>query len=274
MPVVVIGGLMIVRKLQRFDLLAVFLAANVATLVATTALPDLQLGLTETLLHSPLLFLAFAMLTEPLTAPQARWSRLAYGALVGVLAAPTIHFGDFYMTPELALLVGNVFAFIVSPKGRYVMTLKRIEEASNGAFDFIFKPDRRVKFRPGQYLEWTLGVPHADNRGNRRVFTIASAPGEDDVRLGIKFYPKASTFKRALTHMHPGETIVASQLAGDFVMPRNPDTKLAFIAGGIGITPFRSMLADLLQRTNRARSSCSMAMTGPRASPIATCSTR
>ena len=159
-----------------------------------------------------------------------------------------MHFGSFYLTPEIALLAGNAFAYAVSPKGRFALTLLRIEEAASGAYDFVFKPDRKLKFQPGQYLEWTLGLKNPDNRGNRRSFTIASSPSEDEVRLGVKFYPEASAFKRALAAMQPGDQIFAAQLAGNFLLPKNPDTKLAFIAGGIGITPFRSMLQDLLDR--------------------------
>ena len=70
------------------------------------------------------------MLTEPLTAPTMRWPRIAFGALVGFLFAPNIHIGSFYFTPELALLVGNLFAFAVGPKGRFVLTLERIEQSA------------------------------------------------------------------------------------------------------------------------------------------------
>ena len=42
--------------------------------------------------------------------------------------------------------------------------------------------------------------------------------------------------------MKKGDSILASQLSGDFVLPRDASKKLAFIAGGIGVTPFRSMI--------------------------------
>jgi len=127
-----------------------------------------------------------------------------------------------------------------------MLTLERIEKAADGVFDFVFRPDRRLAFTPGQYLEWTMPVPHPDDRGNRRYFTIASAPAAEEVRLGVKFYPRASAFKRELSELRVGDTIAASQLAGSFTLPKDPERKLVFIAGGIGMTPFRSMLEELI----------------------------
>ena len=246
LPVVLIGGVLIVRKLQRFDLVATFAAVALVTSLATAIPSDYPSLLGEILRSSPLFFFAFVMLTEPLTAPTGRLPRLAFAAIVGFLFAPNVHIGSFYFTPELALLVGNLFAYLVSPKGRLVLTLERIEEAAADTYDFIFSSPRKLAFQAGQYLEWTLGMDHPDNRGNRRYFTLASAPTEASVRLGVKFYPMSSAFKRALCAMEPGDTIYASQLSGSFTLPADPDAKLAFIAGGIGITPFRSMLQYLL----------------------------
>ena len=207
--------------------------------------------LKQTFLYSPLLFAGFAMLTEPLTAPHGKRSRLAYGAIVGALSSPNMHIGALYLTPEMAFLVGNLFAFAVNPKGRFKLTLQRIEKAAAGCYDFVFQPDRQLAFQAGQYLDWTLHVPNPDDRGNRRPFTIASAPTEHEVRLGVKFYDGPSAFKRSLAAMRPGDIIYGSQLAGTFTLPADPERKLAFIAGGIGVTPFRSMIQDLLDRGER-----------------------
>jgi ferredoxin-NADP reductase len=188
------------------------------------------------------------MLTEPLTSPTTRLLRLCFAGLIGFLCAPSIHIGSFYFTPELALIVGNLFAYAVGPRGRLVLTLDRVEEVAADTYDFVFSLPRKLGFRAGQYLEWTLGLERPDSRGNRRYFTIASAPTEDCLRLGVRFYQDSSAFKRALAGLVPGDTILASQLAGNFTLPSNPATKLVFIAGGIGITPFRSMLQYLLDR--------------------------
>jgi ferredoxin-NADP reductase len=96
-----------------------------------------------------------------------------------------------------------------------------------------------------------LGVRDLDDRGNRRPFTIASAPSESEVRLGVKFYRGSSAFKRSLAAMKPGDVIYGSHLAGSFTLPADSKRKLAFIAGGIGITPFRSMVSEMVARGDR-----------------------
>ncbi|TIS55850.1 MAG: hypothetical protein E5W91_20955 [Mesorhizobium sp.] len=248
LPAVMAGGILFVRKLRRLDLVATFAIVTLATVLATADPSQYGTVLMETLRSSPMFFFAFVMLTEPLTAPTMRWPRIAFAGIVGLLFAPNIHIGSFYFTPELALLAGNLFAYAAGPKGRLVLTLERIEQSAADSYDFIFRSPRKLAFEAGQYLEWTLSLDRADNRGNRRYFTVASAPTEETLRLGVKFYPAASAFKRALRTMKPGSSIHASQLAGDFTLPTNPETKIAFIAGGIGITPFRSMLQYLLDR--------------------------
>lgn len=246
LPFVVVGGLLIVRKMRRFDLVTTFGIAAILTIVFTAGGANPVTAIQQTLLHSPFFFLAFVMLTEPLTMPPDRLRRVIYGTLVGFLFAPNIHIGSFYLTPELALLFGNLFAYIVSPKGRFMLELIERKLLGTDTYEFIFAPDRAFAFRPGQYLEWTLPHAYADNRGNRRYFTIASSPAARTVNLGVKFYEPASTFKRALAAMKPHEVISASQLAGDFVLPSDKKRKLVFIAGGIGVTPFVSMIQYLL----------------------------
>jgi ferredoxin-NADP reductase len=159
-----------------------------------------------------------------------------------------LHFGRLYFTPELALLVGNGFSYLMSPRATYLLKLQTTTQLAPDIYEFRFNGATGLRFRPGQYLEWTLRHSRPDSRGNRRYFTIASSPHEREVRLGVKFYPGASSFKKALLSMGSGDEIVASQLAGEFVLPANKREKLVFMAGGIGITPFRSMIRHLLDR--------------------------
>lgn len=237
LPYVLIGGLLIVRKIRREDLFFSFLTTVfIVTLIHN---PSLYL---RTFLDTPLLFFAFIMLTEPLTTPPTKKLRIVYGILVGLLFAPQIQF----MTPELALVIGNIFSYIVSPKEKLLLRLKEKIELAPGLIDFIFEDPAVFAFVPGQYMEWTLGHEQPDERGNRRYFTIASSPTEKNLRIAVRFYNPSSTFKKSLFNMTPGSTIVAGQRAGDFVLPGDATQKLAFIAGGIGITPFRSQIKYLI----------------------------
>jgi len=92
-------------------------------------------------------------------------------------------------------------------------------------------------------------LPHSkpDNRGLRRYFTIASSPTEPAIRLAFTVeLSNGSSYKKAILNLKSGEKITASQLAGDFLLPKNikksKNIKLGFIAGGIGVTPFSSHL--------------------------------
>jgi glycine betaine catabolism B len=247
-PFVLIGGLMVVRKIKRKDLAWSFFLAAIITILTFVFLKggNVFSSFYQALFYSPILFFTFIMITEPLTTPPSHLLRILYGALVGFLFAPQIHFGTFYLTPEIALLFGNIFSYLVSPKKRLTLKLKKAVQVAPNTAEFVFDADSSLHFKPGQYLEFTLGHDKADNRGNRRYFTIASSPTEKELRLGVKFYPQPSSFKKALVQMDNGDTIIASQLSGDFVLPRNKKKKLVFIAGGIGITPFRSILKYLI----------------------------
>ncbi|MDB4940436.1 MAG: oxidoreductase [Candidatus Doudnabacteria bacterium] len=252
LPFVLIGGILMLRKLRQFDLAVAFLIAVILTTITIGSVNGhIVTSLLKAFSSSPLLFFVFVMLTEPLTMPPNRDGRIAYGVLVGMLFSPLVHFGQTYFSPELALLVGNVFAYLVSPKGRHVFVIKEVREASTGVFDFVMETEKKFKFKAGQYMEWTLGHNKPDSRGNRRYFTLASSPTESEVLLGVKFYENSSSFKKEMLNLKPGDVITAGQLAGEFTLPNNKEDKLAFIAGGIGVTPFRSMIKYLVDKNEK-----------------------
>ncbi len=253
LPLVLIGGALIVRKLRRFDLVLSFLGVSLATSVVLSIFSgESPLAAVQNIwLYSPLIFFAAVIMTEPLTTPPTQPLRVIYGALVGFLFSPQVHFGPIYVTPELAVLAGNVFSYLVSPKVALGLRLKRKIKLAPNVYDFIFARPPQMAFAPGQYMEWTLGHNDPDSRGNRRYFTLASSPTEPELRVGVKFYKKSSSFKKAMLAMDEQTEIVANQLAGDFVLPDNPNEKLVFLAGGIGVTPFRSMIQYLMDTYQR-----------------------
>jgi ferredoxin-NADP reductase len=249
-PFTLLVGLLVVRKIRRFPLFLVFVAVALAlqaVLFAHHGQPVVS-GMESLLKASPLIFLSTIMLTEPATMPPRRGQQMFFGALVATLYVTAWDFGPLIIYPEVALLIGNIFAYIVSPKFRVRLKLKEVKQVSDRVYDYVFQPERAFKFRPGQYMEWTLAHVPYDSRGNRRTFTIASSPTESDVHLGVKYYQPASMYKASLMEMKPGDVMYASQIAGNFTLDGNEGKKLMFIAGGIGITPFRSMIKYLTDR--------------------------
>ena len=114
---------------------------------------------------------------------------------------------------------------------------------------FFFEPETPLTWKAGQYIHYKLPHSNPDDRGIERYFSIASAPFERRVMLTSRFAQKGkgSSFKRALDSMAIGATIEADAPEGDFVLDR-VDQPILFIAGGIGITPFRAILLDLQSR--------------------------
>jgi ferredoxin-NADP reductase len=251
--VLILGGLLIVRKIRRGYMVATFIAVNLACVALYSYMhgTDVWFTVKSLFIYSQIFFFATVMFTEPATTPPTHKLRILYGAIVGFLASPFAAYGNFYFTPELALVAGNIYSFLVSPKFRLVMTFLEKRKIGEDIYEFVFAPNRKLNFRPGQYLEWTYDHSKPDLRGNRRYFTIASSPTEENVRLGVKFYPEASSFKKSLQEITSGQKLMAGQLAGDFTLPKNPKKKLIFIAGGIGITPYRSMLKYLLDKNEK-----------------------
>jgi glycine betaine catabolism B len=248
LPAVLLGGVLLVRKLRQGEMVLLFVMASLITVCIVSLVQGLSVPkeLQQLLVESPLFFFATIMLTEPLTTPPTKKLKGIYGVMVGVLCIPQIHLGPIYSTPELALVIGNIYSYIVSPKQKVALKLKRKSKIASNIADFVFKPSQRLVFKPGQYMEFTLAHPKPDSRGNRRYFTLASSPTEESLHLGVRFYADSSSFKKSLYRLDGRTTMIAGQIAGDFTLPDDPEQKLVLIAGGIGITPFRSMLKYLL----------------------------
>lgn len=99
-----------------------------------------------------------------------------------------------------------------------------------------------VDFAPGQYFFVTLpDVGHHDDRGLRRHFTVVTSPNEAGL-LGFATRMRDSAFKRSLTELQVGADVDVEPPKGSFSLPDDTAQPLVFIAGGIGITVFRTML--------------------------------
>jgi ferredoxin-NADP reductase/Na+-translocating ferredoxin:NAD+ oxidoreductase RnfD subunit len=249
LPLTLVVGLLIVRKMRRFKLFLSFILAAliVAVIVGMMHNQSLSYTLSTALKSSPLVFLGSIMLTEPSTTPPRYYQQMIYGVIVGGLFTSQLIVGTISATPEMALIIGNIYAFLVSPKYKLKLKLKSLRTLSPNIYEFSFAGAKNMSFTPGQYLEWTLPDVKRDSRGNRRTFSIASAPNEESINIVIRTSEVSSQFKKTLIELKDGDSILAGQVAGDFILPSDPSQRLVLIAGGIGITPYVSMVKHMIK---------------------------
>lgn len=132
-------------------------------------------------------------------------------------------------------------------KGGLKLELKLIEkrQETKDVFSFIFEISKPVSWHAGQYALYKIPHTNPDNRGDTRIFTISSPPYQKKVMLTTRyFFQESSSFKKALFSKKIGEIVNVLRIQGHFII-ENPENKLVFIAGGIGITPFNSILLEL-----------------------------
>ena len=123
----------------------------------------------------------------------------------------------------------------------YTVTLIHRQDVAEGTMAFRFEKPAHFVFTPGQFVDTDLvDPPETDAEGNGRAFSIASAPHEDTLMVATRM--RDTAFKRVLRNMPPGATLQMEGPFGNFVLHADPARPAVFLAGGIGITPFRSMI--------------------------------
>lgn len=119
--------------------------------------------------------------------------------------------------------------------------LRRREEIAEGTMAFHFDKPGGFEFRAGQTLDWTLiNPPESDAEGNIRTFSITSAPFDPELMIATRM--RDTAFKRVLRSMPLGTQVKIDGPSGSFTLHKNSTKPAVFLAGGIGITPFRSMI--------------------------------
>jgi ferredoxin-NADP reductase len=121
--------------------------------------------------------------------------------------------------------------------------IKEKKEVATGTllvtFDLL---GEKMDFTPGQYFYVTLpNLGDEDDKGLRRHITVVTSPNEKGV-LGFVTRMRDSAFKRTLRELPVGSEVDVEPPEGSFGLPEDPSRPLVFVAGGIGITVFRSML--------------------------------
>jgi ferredoxin-NADP reductase len=131
-------------------------------------------------------------------------------------------------------------------------TFVKKKRVGKNIYTFWFKPEKKPHQVAGQFTEIHLKHAHPDKRGIKRFFTLSNSPTEDNLSITTKFSAKSSSFKKTLRQLKPGSELDLASPMGDFVLPKDSKLPLVFVAGGIGVTPFRSIL-KYLQDTDEKR---------------------
>lgn len=131
---------------------------------------------------------------------------------------------------------------------RFATRLVDRVDVAEGTMAFVFARPHGFEFTAGQFVHVVLpNPPHTDAGGNRRTFSIASPPHESDtVRVATRL--TGSAMKRSLAEVSLGTPVELLGPAGSFTLHPDASIPAVFIAGGIGITPFRSLALDAAHR--------------------------
>jgi ferredoxin-NADP reductase len=125
----------------------------------------------------------------------------------------------------------------------YTTQLNKAERIAEGTMAFHFARPADFQFRAGQFLDLTLiNPPESDAEGNVRGFSIASPPFEDDLVIATRM--RDTAFKRVLAKANIGISLRLEGPFGSFVLHNKVEKPAVFLAGGIGITPFFSIIQD------------------------------
>lgn len=140
---------------------------------------------------------------------------------------------QYYIGPLTQLLTRQA-------KDRIRLALIEKQHVTSNVWSFRFKPTRPLSWTAGQYIWVELLHDQPDAEGARRWFTISSAPYEDIVQITTRITD--STFKKALNALSAGDELeLLEKPDGDFIW-HDSALPVVFVAGGIGITAFHSML--------------------------------
>lgn len=126
----------------------------------------------------------------------------------------------------------------------YTVKLKASEEVANQTMAFHFEKPADFDFKPGQAIDVILDTPKEaeDGDNSRHTFSLVNARFQDEIIVATRM--RDSVFKRKLRALQPGQTVSIEGPSGSLTLSTKSTRPAVFIAGGIGITPFASMLAQ------------------------------
>ena len=130
--------------------------------------------------------------------------------------------------------------------GAYTVKLRNRKEVAQETMAFFFEKPAGFVYAGGQSVDFTLiDPPQTDAEGNTRTFSIAGAPREPHLMVATRM--RDTAFKRVFKTMPPGTEVKMEGPFGSMTLHRKAAHPAVLLAGGIGITPFRSMLYQAIE---------------------------
>jgi ferredoxin-NADP reductase len=126
-------------------------------------------------------------------------------------------------------------------EGTDVMSFKFSSQEKNRDND-----KRSMNYTAGQYAYFDIGGVKNDSKGPTRHFTIASSPTENFIMISTRI--RDTPYKKRLESLEEGTTVNVRGPEGKFVLHDDYLKSAVFLSGGIGITPFRSMIKNATDR--------------------------
>jgi ferredoxin-NADP reductase len=132
------------------------------------------------------------------------------------------------------------------------LTFVEKRQIASTTMECVFEKPDGFFYQAGQNMTLVLEkLNYADARGARRIFTIVSAPFEEELKISTRM--TGSGFKRTLAELPSGAKVLFSGPRGKFQL-LSEHSKVIFVAGGIGITPIRSMITEAVHENHLPQS--------------------
>ncbi|WP_069999032.1 FAD-dependent oxidoreductase [Cellulosilyticum sp. I15G10I2] len=125
---------------------------------------------------------------------------------------------------------------------KHQIYLKEKYREAGDIYTFVFEMEQPIYWKAGQHGVFT--IEHTKISKPTRAFSIASIPSEGHIKISMKISENPSEYKQALLSLQPGIKVAMRGPIGSFYTDNQKP--LLFIAGGIGITPYRALIQDLL----------------------------
>lgn len=126
------------------------------------------------------------------------------------------------------------------------LTIKKIQQETEGFKTFTFREDHHIEYKAGQYLTF---LDQTSNEEIRRSYSIVSAPLlNEPLTIGVKRIENGAFSRKLIDHAKPGDRLITTGVGGLFILPADLThiKQIFFLAAGSGITPIYSLLKTVL----------------------------